>query len=440
MTPAARIDTVISLLGEIFASDRPADGVISAFFRNHRYIGGGDRRNITHRLYRILRHYHRLSAHLPAPEPRLFVIAEMALLSKEKPGDFFGEPDNKYAPAPLSEHEKQLYRMLEGQPIFTKGQPEHIALECPQWAADTLKKTLGDKFHAVMEAMLEEAPLDLRVNTLKTDRATLKAALEKALPRGIEETPYSPWGLRIAGRRPALGQMKLFQDGLFEIQDEGSQLIALAAAPKPGMRVLDICAGAGGKTLAMGALMENKGSITAADISEGRLKRAKQRFKRAGMFNTTLLPLSSENDKILKRKRGTFDIVLVDAPCTGTGTWRRDPDKKWRNIGPNLSSLLETQARILDSAAKQVKPGGKLVYATCSLLFEENEAQFAAFLEKHPDFTQTDLSKMPELAHIPLSGAAMRLLPSEHKTDGFFCAIAVRKEDAKEDKKDHKPE
>lgn len=234
--------------------------------------------------------------------------------------------------------------------------------------------------------------------------------------------------------------MKLFQDGLFEIQDEGSQLIALAAAPKPGMRVLDICAGAGGKTLAMGALMENKGSITAADISEGRLKRAKQRFKRAGMFNTTLLPLSSENDKILKRKRGTFDIVLVDAPCTGTGTWRRDPDKKWRNIGPNLSSLLETQARILDSAAKQVKPGGKLVYATCSLLFEENEAQFAAFLEKHPDFTQTDLSKMPELAHIPLSGAAMRLLPSEHKTDGFFCAIAVRKEDAKEDKKDHKPE
>lgn len=429
MTPAARIDAVIALLGGIFASDRPADGVISAYFRNHRYIGGGDRRDITERLYRILRHYHRLSAHLPAPEPRLFVIADMALLSKETPADSFGEAGNKYAPAPLSDREKQLYRMLEGKALVSKGQPEHVTLECPAWAAEKLKTSLGKKFHDVMTEMLEEAPLDLRVNTLKTDRDTLKAILGKTLKCTVEETPYSPWGLRITGKRPALGQMTLFQDGHFEVQDEGSQLIALAAAPKPGMRVLDICAGAGGKTLALGAMMQNKGSITAADISEGRLKRAKQRFKRAGLFNTTLMPLTSENDKALKRRRGTFDIVLLDAPCTGTGTWRRDPDKKWRNIGPDLSALLETQARILDSAAKQVKPGGKLVYATCSLLAEENEAQFAAFLAKHPDFTQIDLSKMPELAHIPLSGAAMRLLPSEHKTDGFFCAIAVRKEE-----------
>ncbi|TVQ84668.1 MAG: RsmB/NOP family class I SAM-dependent RNA methyltransferase [Micavibrio sp.] len=429
MTPAARLQSAVTILEEIFTSPLPADSVISAHFRKNRYIGSKDRRAVTERLYRILRHYHRLSRHLPAVDARALVLADTVLLEEKDPRILFGHKEDRYGPDALSAAEEAILQTLTGKKLTDKNTPERIALECPEWAYEMLKTELDKNFQGVMTAMLAEAPLDLRVNILKTDRAALKAALEKETGFSVEETPHSPWGLRISDGRPPLGQIKLFQDGLFEVQDEGSQLVALAADAKPGMRVFDFCAGAGGKTLALGMMMQNKGGITAADISEGRLKRARLRFRRAGLHNIRTLHLSSESDKALKRGRGTYDIVLVDAPCTGTGTWRRDPDKKWRHVGPDLAELTALQARILDSAAKLVKPGGKLVYATCSLLAAENEDIFDAFLENTPDFTPQNLRDAPHLKHIPFDGAYLRLLPSLHKTDGFFCAIAMRQKD-----------
>ena len=420
MTPAAHVQSVITILDEIFASPKPADSVISAHFRHNRYIGSKDRKQITRQLYRVLRHYHRLSWHTPYATTRYMVLADICLLGRQDPAEFFGQ--EQYGPTPMTKNEQAFVYSLEGKHITDKKMPQHIQLECPTWAVPSLEKALGDQFVPVMEAMRSEAPLDLRVNTEKTDRDTLREALQ--FP--AENTPYSPWCLRVTGSRPALGQNDLFNKGQFEVQDEGSQMIALAANPSKRNRVLDFCAGAGGKTLALGAMMKNKGQIMAIDVSEGRLKRAKQRFRRADLHNVTTRAIKSETDPWLKRHRGKYDIVLVDAPCSGTGTWRRDPDKKWRSIGPKLDELLDLQKRILDSAVRMVKPGGRLIYATCSLLCEENNDQFQAFLERHDDISALDMSKEEQLSHLKLTTPYMQLNPSEHKTDGFFCAIAVR--------------
>src|SRR6185369_3433163 len=228
------------------------------------------------------------------------------------------------------------------------------------------------------------ASTDLRVNTIKATREEAIAALKA---EGIVAAPttLSPVGLRVHGR-PPLATLQCFKDGLIEVQDEGSQLVALLADARPGMRVADFCAGAGGKTLAIAAQMKNKGKIVACDVLEGRIERAAVRFNRAGVHNVERKALSSERDQWVKRHAGTFDRVLVDAPCTGTGTWRRNPDAKWKLSPEDLTELAEIQRNILDSAWRLVKPGGRLIYATCSLLAEENEAQVEAFLSEHADF------------------------------------------------------
>jgi 16S rRNA (cytosine967-C5)-methyltransferase len=242
--------------------------------------------------------------------------------------------------------------------------------------------------------------------------AALKQAGLKAAP-----TPLSPWGIRVT-ERPSLASLGILKDGLVDIQDEGSQLIAKILDAQPGERVVDFCAGAGGKTLAIAACMQNKGRIIACDVMERRLKNSTERFRRAGIHNIQTHALASARDPWVKKQKGTFDRVLVDAPCSGSGTWRRNPDARWRNLGPDLPTLIALQTEILDSAARLVRPGGRLVYATCSLYAAENDEQIDRFLAGHPDFTVQPCG---------IDGAKyLALTPAQHGTDGFFGAVLQR--------------
>ncbi len=264
--------------------------------------------------------------------------------------------------------------------------------------------------------MQEPAPLDLRVNIIKATRDDMLAALQK-FGLQAELCTLSPWGIRIYDR-PSLADIKMLKDGLIDIQDEGSQLIAKIVDAQPGERVVDFCAGAGGKTLAIAAMMQNKGRVIACDIMEKRLMKSSERFRRAGLHNIELRVLTGTRDPWVKKHKASFDRVLVDAPCSGTGTWRRNPDARWRNLGPPLADLLKTQAEILDSAARLVKPGGRLIYATCSLLPAENEEQVEAFLAAHPEFSLFPCG-LGDTAYLSLT-------PAQHGTDGFFGAVMVR--------------
>jgi 16S rRNA (cytosine967-C5)-methyltransferase len=301
--------------------------------------------------------------------------------------------------------------------------------EYPDWITPLLQRRFGSRVEEEMRAAIGTASTDLRVNTLKATREAAIAALKR---EGVDAVPtaLSPVGLRVEGR-PPLATMQVFKDGLIEVQDEGSQLVALLADARPGLRVADFCAGAGGKTLAMAAQMQNKGKIVACDVLEGRIERAAVRFTRAGVHNVERKALSSERDQWVKRHAGTFDRVLIDAPCTGTGTWRRNPDAKWKLKPSDLEELTEVQRNILDSAWRLVKPGGRLVYATCSLLAEENEAQVDAFLAAHPDFKLVPVADVWRAAvgegdGDGMVGQTLSLTPAQHGTDGFFAAVLER--------------
>jgi 16S rRNA (cytosine967-C5)-methyltransferase len=298
--------------------------------------------------------------------------------------------------------------------------------EYPDWIEPLLRARFGDRLEAEMRAAITAASTDLRANTLKASRDEAMAAL-KAEGISAMPTELSPVGLRVHGR-PPLATLKCFKDGLIEVQDEGSQLVGLLADARPGMRVADFCAGAGGKTLAMAAQMKNKGKIVACDVLEGRIERAAVRFIRAGAHNIERKALSSERDQWVKRHAGTFDRVLVDAPCTGTGTWRRNPDAKWKLSPQDVEELTQLQRSILDSAWRLVKPGGRLIYATCSLLSEENEAQIAAFLAEHADFKLIPIAGIWAEAIGGDAPAAdtLSLTPAQHGTDGFFAAVMER--------------
>jgi 16S rRNA (cytosine967-C5)-methyltransferase len=291
-----------------------------------------------------------------------------------------------------------------------------------------LRDTFAETFLRECQALIPPAQIDLRVNTLKTTREAALAGLQAS---GIEcwAGKYAPTAIRVKGR-PAIMAHPLYKSGAIEIQDEGSQLVAYMLNPLPGQAVMDFCAGAGGKTLALGALMQNRGRVVAADVLASRLARAKDRFRRAGLQNVETRPLDEEAGKWLKRRAASFDRVLVDAPCSGVGTWRRNPDMRWRPLGPKLEELTALQADILARAAPLVKPGGRLAYATCSLLRAENEAIIEAFLTTHADFTLLPMDKiraevLPEMKGI--SGEYLRLTPSRHGTDGFFTAVLEKK-------------
>ncbi|MEZ5829669.1 MAG: RsmB/NOP family class I SAM-dependent RNA methyltransferase [Dongiaceae bacterium] len=470
MTPGARLQAAIDLLHAIHAGTAPADRATASFFRNRRYIGAKDRREVLDRAYAVLRRRAALdwwiekSGQAPQDRDRARLIASLALLdgwtADRIAGSFDGGP---YRPESLDDAERRIAKSVAGKAIETPEQPSGVRNEYPDWIAPYLERRFGARLDEEMRAAIGTASTDLRVNTLKATRDEAIAALQR---EGVAAAPtaLSPVGLRVEGR-PPLATMQVFKDGLIEVQDEGSQLVALLADARPGMRVADFCAGAGGKTLAMAARMQNKGKIVACDVLEGRIERAAVRFTRAGVHNVERKALSSERDQWVKRHAGTFDRVLIDAPCSGTGTWRRNPDAKWKLTAQDLAELTQIQRNILDSAWRLVKPGGRLIYATCSLLAEENEAQVEAFLAAHADFKLVPVdtvwqdvigTPLPHSTVTPASepgstgkasatpsmdpgsgagmttggatviGASLSLTPAQHGTDGFFAAVLER--------------
>ena len=427
MTPAARLAGSIELLSAILdAPRRPADATANAFFRERRFIGSGDRRAVSDRAWHVLRSRRRLGWWLDragvAAVPRLLVAASLVLDGWTAAGVAQSFSGGQYGPAPLLPVETTAVRALEGHTLDHPEMPDAVRTEVPDWLLPALGARFGTDLVAEMDAALEPAPLDLRVNLLRGTRDEARAALAV---EGIEAapTPYSPWGLRVDGRR-SVTSGPAFQSGLVEIQDEGSQLLAALVGAGPEMRVVDWCAGAGGKTLAMAMTMANRGHLVACDVSAPRLEGAVRRLRRAGVQNSER-HLVAPGDKWAKRRAGTFDRVLVDAPCTGTGTWRRNPDARGRLREIDLAELVPKQAAILDAAARLPRPGGRLVYGTCSLLPDENEHQVAAFLRRHPEYAVVPLEDAWAGAP-PCLGPFLQLTPRRHGTDGFFGAVLVR--------------
>ncbi|MBZ9818555.1 RsmB/NOP family class I SAM-dependent RNA methyltransferase [Mesorhizobium sp. CA4] len=381
-------------------------------------------------LYALLRHHARLgwwlAKHGREDMPRNRLLAWLTL-KEGKALDQIKRLFNgaKFAPASLMDHEHALLVKLQGCTIDHPGMPEEVKLECPSWAADPLRRRFKEAFGNEMAALLTSAPLDLRVNPIKSTREAMLGAL-KDLGLRAEASAMAPYGIRV-NERPSLTSLPMLKTGEVEIQDEGSQLVALLVDARPGERVVDFCAGAGGKTLAIAAQMNNKGHVVACDVMDGRLKRSAERFRRAGLHNIETRLLASETDRWIKRHKGGFDRVLVDAPCSGTGTWRRNPDARWRAPEEQgLDNLVSLQARILASAARLVKPGGRLVYATCSLMPAENEEQVAAFLARHPAFRAVPLREAaPQLTNSAHSDY-LSLTPARNDTDGFFTAVMQR--------------
>jgi 16S rRNA (cytosine967-C5)-methyltransferase len=434
MTPAGRVQAAIDLLAAVAAEPRrPADAIAAEWFRARRFIGGGDRRAISELAWGAIRQKLRLDWHLAKAgvevTPRLVVAAYLLLVeawsSAKLAGHFTGD---RFAPPQLDRGEVEAVRRLAGAALLDPAMPEGVRLNLPAWALPGLKTRFADRLAEEAAAMEQTAPLDLRANLLRTTRDSARLALAA---EGIvaEPTALSPWGLRVADRRP-VGGTAAFREGLIEVQDEGSQLVALLTDARPGMRVADYCAGAAGKTLALAAMMHNRGHIVACDVSAARLEGAGRRLRRAGVDNAERHLLVA-GDKWRKRRGRSFDRVLVDAPCTGSGTWRRNPDARLRTTETDLNELISKQTTILEDASDLVRPGGRLVYATCSLLPEEDEMQIERFLGRHPDFVMRPVPALwaelrPDVP-APVETDCLALSPGRHGTDGFFAAVLERR-------------
>jgi 16S rRNA (cytosine967-C5)-methyltransferase len=435
LTPGARTAAAIDILGATAAERAAADDVAADYFRRRRYIGAKDRSAIAGHVYATLRHRASLDWWIAregggaAPDARLRLLAGLALIDGERPATLVAAFDGgRFRPATLTRPEQRLVRALAGHTLHHPAMPRAVANDLPEWLEPHLDQVFGKSFEREMAALNTAAPLDLRVNLLKSDREAVRTALAA---EGIAASPtrWSPIGLRLEQRAPLSG-LAAFRDGWFEVQDEGAQLASLIADARPGMRVVDFCAGAGGKTLALAAQMRNRGRLVACDVSHRRLERAGRRLKRAGVGNVERRALSSERDPWVKRHTRGFARVLVDVPCLGTGTWRRNPDAKWRAGPADLAELRERQRQILESAARLVAPGGRLVYVTCSLLREENEAQAEAFLAAASDFAAYPAARAWDETiggHAPGGERYLFLTPARHGTDGFFVALFERR-------------
>ena len=438
MTPGARMQAVIELLDAIWSGDEPADRLIDAYFRKRRYAGSGDRRAVNESLYDVLRHRGRLDWWIARtgsdlePGPRTRVIAELALEKKSSPQDtqaiFSGA---KHCPEPLTPGEDALAEALYGRPLSHGDMPASVSLEYPEWMDKSLQASWSGRLALEMSALNQPAPVDLRVNTLKTSPDAARQSLKEEFVDS-EPTPLSPIGLRLTGKARLAGTTA-FKQGWIEVQDEGSQLIALLSDARPGMDVVDFCAGAGGKALALAASMgvdgKMDGHLTACDISAYRLERMAPRMKRAGVEKIRTQAVAAQDDTWITNNAGTMDRVLADVPCTGTGAWRRNPDARWRSTLDGLDDKIATQQRILKLSATLVKPGGRLIYTTCSLLQEENESQLAWFLEHHGDFQALPIDGVwaeTVGGPPPPPGPCLRLSPASTGTDGFFCAVMER--------------
>ncbi len=418
MHPNALLEHATELLHRVLRFDTPADSIVSSFFRQHRELGPRERHTLAETVYHVLRHRSVLQ-HL-AQSGRGELERRLAILG--------WQGNDGFLRAALSEHEQQWLQSM--QAVDRESLPEKLRHNLPGWLAEPLQSSLGEAFWPLVRSLNSPAPLDLRVNMLKARRDEARAALEAA---GIDAqpTPYSPWGLRVQGK-PALNRLPAFMEGDIEVQDEGSQLLALMTDAKRGEMVADFCAGAGGKTLALGASMRNTGRLYAFDTSGHRLAALKPRLARSGLSNVYPVQIAHERDERIKRLAGKIDRVLVDAPCSGLGTLRRNPDMKWRQSPEAIQELKHKQAAILASAARLVKPGGRLVYATCSLLEDENEAVARSFIEAHGrDFKPLPADEVLDRAHVAdaatlVRDGFLRLWPHIHQTDGFFAAAWER--------------
>ena len=422
MHPKALLDACAELVRLTLSFEHPADAVVSRFFRDHRNLGQRERATLAETTYAVLRQkilFEQLARSGSGPKER-----RLAILGFYGPRDFLKSA--------LNEQEKAWIDACDSVRPDELLEPQRHNL--PQWLAEPLKAQLGAGFWPLAQSLQQQAPLDLRVNALQEKREQVQKELAQAAIKS-EATPYSPWGLRVQGK-PALNKLDAFTRGALEVQDEGSQLLALLLDAKRGEMVVDFCAGAGGKTLAIGAQMRNTGRLYAFDVSGHRLDALKPRLARSGLSNVHPAAIAHERDERVKRLAGKIDRVLVDAPCSGLGTLRRNPDLKWRQSPEGVQELAAKQAAILASAARLVKPGGRLVYATCSVLPEENEAIAEAFGAAHPDFAPLAAGEL--LAQLKVEGAAslcsggddglryLRLWPHLHQTDGFFAAVWQR--------------
>ena len=413
--PPAIIVSTEEALRDVLRFTGPADVVLSRYFREHPRLGGRERGMVAEAVYALLRRrylYNHLSESGSGSQMRRLALLGLA------------EAAGAEALAGLSESERAW---LDDVMAIDRGSlPTPLRTNMPDWIMSRLIAQHGeDEAMRLADALNQPASLDLRVNTIKSDRDKVQAELINAGVDG-EPTPYSPLGVRMH-RKPALQNMPLFKEGMVEVQDEGSQLLAQIVGAKRGEMVADFCAGAGGKTLALGAWMRNTGRLYAFDVSEKRLAKLKPRLARSGLSNVHPVLIAHENDAKVKRLAGKLDRVLVDAPCSGLGTLRRNPDMKWRQHEQDLDELNAKQRSILASAARLVKPGGRLVYATCSLLEQENEAVVREFLSSHTDFQLRPMTDIVAEQKLPLQmGEFLQMLPHREHTDGFFAAVLER--------------
>lgn len=404
------------VLREVLRFTGPADVILSRYFREHPKLGSRERNAVAEGVYAVLRNklvYASFSESGYGPAMRRLALLGLAdAVGIEALGGI--SPDEA----------EWLGRIAQ---IDRNSLPVALRANLPSWLFDKLVARDGEAATLQLAAALNQpAPLDLRVNALKAKREDVLAELAKA-PIDCEPTPFAPLGIRVK-KKPALQNLPLFKDGAIEVQDEGSQLLAQIVAAKRGEMVADFCAGAGGKTLALGAMMRNTGRLYAFDVSEKRLAKLKPRLARSGLSNVHPVVIAHENDAKIKRLAGKIDRVLVDAPCSGLGTLRRNPDMKWRQTPESVAELNAKQTSILASAARLVKAGGRLVYATCSLLDEENEAIAAQFVATHPDFALVPMKDVLQEQKIPLEmHDYLKLSPQVHRTDGFFAAVFERK-------------
>ncbi len=408
------------LLNDLLGFTGPADAKMGDFFRSHRELGTKDRAFIAETVYGVLRRLRFLSyvadGDAAEPDARKLILAYLLRIQ--------GKSIRELEPV-LNEQQKEWAHAIKAK--STENLPLAVQADVRDWFWNKMNAQYGEEQAlTICRSMFDQASLDLRVNTIKASREDVLSRMQAentVKDNVITATSYSPVGIRMAARLN-IGKHILFTEGKIEVQDEGSQLLSYLVAPKRGQMVADFCAGAGGKSLAIGALMKNTGRIYAFDVSEKRLHNLGQRLKRSGLSNLHAQVISSENDPKLKRLNGKFDRVLVDAPCSGLGTLRRNPDLKWRQTEQDVQELNAKQTSILARAAKLTKAGGRLIYATCSLLRDENEAIAEAFLQAHPDFKLIPANEILAQQNIALdTGEYLKLLPHLHGTDGFFAAV-----------------
>jgi len=410
--PAARLQMAIEILDALESTDQPLDRFLRDWFRTRRFAGSKDRAAISERIFEIARHRASFAWRIGSKTPRALVIASVLQEGYAPERYFCGEG---YGPAALSANERSaIATPPAGEP------PLHVRGEFPHFLEPELTCAFGANLLAEMLALQARAPVDLRVNALKRERTDVLEELRGA-GFAAEAAPFSPVGIRLASATPALGTSAPFENGAFEFQDEAAQIAALLCAAKPCERVLDLAAGAGGKSLALAAMMKNQGEIVACDIRQTALQRLALRAARAGatIIQTHLLNPDPP--------QGSFDVVLVDAPCSGTGTWRRQPELRWRLTPETLAMRITTQDALLDQAANRVRAGGRLIYATCSLLPCENEDRIEAFLSRHTEFAVRPCAEVWRESvdtAVPKGMARFfRASPLTTGTDGFFTCV-----------------